>query len=202
MNQEEDSRQVDTGERETAVPAVPDWITIGVADSLDGELAAALRGRLERLFGLLSGVSQLPGRGRAGSDDEEPRDLLTVAKGFSLAAGEKLLILTRLPLTSGAGSPVWGAAELGGKRALLSLSPFGISEGPAHQWRMVFRRVLREAAHELGHLFGLEHCSSVGCIMQVRPARVDDDSRVGFCPDCEERLHQVSPTSSCTQGSE
>jgi archaemetzincin len=199
---QEEGNEARSGAAGAVARSAADKITLRPSSSLDLELAAALRGRLEGLFGLACEVSVCAGEddGDKESEPAAPRDPATIAGALpSMADGKKLLVLTRLQLTSATGSPVWGAAELGGRRALLSLRPFGIPDGPPQHWRHVFRQVLREAAHELGHLFGLEHCATVGCIMQVRPARVDDTTRVRFCGACEERLHPDPPAASCRQ---
>jgi len=164
-------------------------IRLGPCRSADVELAAALRGRLERLFGVPCVVDGALASAVPPSERRDSGDLRAIAKALpQIADGDKMLVLTPQRLVSGSGLAVWGAAELGGYRALLSLAPFGIANGPPNQWRHVFRDVLREAAHELGHLFGLDHCPTRGCIMQVRPARDKDDGVVRFCAECKARL--------------
>lgn len=50
-------------------------------------------------------------------------------------------------------------------------------------------RLCKEGAHELGHLFGLDHCRETGCIM-YNPVTLDDldRKRREFCPGCREKL--------------
>jgi archaemetzincin len=50
-------------------------------------------------------------------------------------------------------------------------------------------RLCKEGAHELGHLFGLDHCREPDCIMH-NPLTLDDldRKRRDFCPQCRERL--------------
>jgi archaemetzincin len=47
-------------------------------------------------------------------------------------------------------------------------------------------RALKEAIHELGHLWGLDHCSNPACIMFFSNTLTDTDRKgPGFCLRCE-----------------
>lgn len=50
-------------------------------------------------------------------------------------------------------------------------------------------RMVKEGAHEAGHLLGLDHCPDAACIMH-NPITLDDldRKRQGFCPECRTRL--------------
>jgi archaemetzincin len=50
-------------------------------------------------------------------------------------------------------------------------------------------RMCKEGAHELGHLFGLDHCPAADCIM-FNPLTLDDldRKRRAFCHNCREKL--------------
>lgn len=52
-------------------------------------------------------------------------------------------------------------------------------------------RLSKEGAHEVGHLFGLDHCTDPECIM-FRPDTLDelDRKKKMFCDACRERLDQ------------
>lgn len=53
-------------------------------------------------------------------------------------------------------------------------------------------RLVKESAHEVGHLLGLAHCQNAECIM-FNPLLLDDMSRQKrwFCPACLENLQTV-----------
>lgn len=54
---------------------------------------------------------------------------------------------------------------------------------------IVFRRALIEAIHELGHTYGLKHCSNPECVMFFSNSLRDTDMKTRkFCARC---MHQI-----------
>ena len=50
-------------------------------------------------------------------------------------------------------------------------------------------RIAKEGAHEIGHLFGLEHCADPECVMfPPRTLGELDRKRFAFCPACEKKF--------------
>jgi len=85
---------------------------------------------------------------------------------------------------------VFGQAELGGHFALISLarlhqSFYGLAEN-----KIIFlERTKKEAVHELGHTFGLEHCPDPECVMHFSNSLMDTDRKsASFCSRCKELL--------------
>ncbi len=83
------------------------------------------------------------------------------------AHDEKVLALVDDDAYTAGTNFVFGQAELGGRLGavyLARLKPefYGGSENRA----LFLLRVLKEASHELGHLLGLRHCTTPGCVMK------------------------------------
>ena len=83
---------------------------------------------------------------------------------------------------------VFGEAQLGGPAALVSthrLRPefYGLPKHPA----LLQERLKKEALHELGHTFGLKHCSDYLCVMSASHSveRIDL-KQADFCEACTE----------------
>jgi predicted Zn-dependent protease len=52
-------------------------------------------------------------------------------------------------------------------------------------------RVLKEATHEVGHAFGVEHCPKRSCVMHFSNSLADTDYKAkDFCNTCRNKLHQ------------
>jgi Predicted Zn-dependent proteases len=52
-----------------------------------------------------------------------------------------------------------------------------------------YQRILKEVLHELGHTFGLEHCSDPKCVMYFSNTVEDTDNKgPAFCQRCSEKL--------------
>ncbi len=52
-------------------------------------------------------------------------------------------------------------------------------------------RVLKEATHEFGHTFDLQHCPKRSCVMHFSNSLVDTDRKAKhFCNICRNKLHQ------------
>jgi archaemetzincin len=55
--------------------------------------------------------------------------------------------------------------------------------------RLFHKRALTEAIHELGHSYGLGHCSTHECVMFFSNSIRDTDRKgIEFCPQCEAEL--------------
>ena len=79
---------------------------------------------------------------------------------------------------------VFGLAEKPGRAAVVAVERLFTPEG-----RRFFERLMKEVNHELGHTFGLDHCTAPRCVMRFSNsvAEVDQKSRF-FCPRCKEAL--------------
>lgn len=74
-----------------------------------------------------------------------------------------------------------GIADFAGRAAVISLCQLSNQEE-----KLFLRpRVCKLALHELGHTFGLEHCTNPGCVMHdARSMKLWDCASDEFCPEC------------------
>lgn len=56
-------------------------------------------------------------------------------------------------------------------------------------------RIISEGAHEIGHLFGLEHCITDECCVMANPRCLDDldHKKAILCSECKTRLQNEQP---------
>ncbi|WP_456423457.1 archaemetzincin family Zn-dependent metalloprotease [Thermococcus sp.] len=56
---------------------------------------------------------------------------------------------------------------------------------------VLLERAIKEAMHELGHVFGLSHCPNRRCVMHFSNSLLDTDFKgPTYCPRCEEKLRK------------
>jgi archaemetzincin len=85
---------------------------------------------------------------------------------------------------------VFGEARCPGKAALISLKRL-IQEfyGKPSNTELFVERATKEAIHELGHTFGLRHCSNPFCVMYFSNSIFDTDRKQSlFCSKCQTKL--------------
>lgn len=88
---------------------------------------------------------------------------------------------------------VFGEAKCPGRSALISLyrlRPEFYGEPPNAS--LFKERAVKEAVHEIGHTFGLTHCTSSSCVMFFSNSILDTDAKSPyFCASCEARAHRL-----------
>ncbi len=103
---------------------------------------------------------------------------------------DKLLAVTDQDLYTEGLNFVFGEAHPAQGVAIISLARlrqefYGFAENP----ELLFQRVLKEAVHELGHLYGLPHCSNPECVMYFSNTLADTDRKTArFCSRCLAKL--------------
>ncbi len=107
---------------------------------------------------------------------------LTIAHG---QPGDRVLVVTNCDLYADNLNFVLGLADSPGKGAVISL--LRLRWGADEQ--IFLRRMLKEAVHELGHTFGLPHCSNPSCVMAFSNSLADTDRKEpNRCERCESKL--------------
>jgi archaemetzincin len=82
---------------------------------------------------------------------------------------------------------VFGEAQVGGRTAVVSTARLG--EPGLRDDRIVLERLSKESVHEMGHVLGLLHCETPGCVMGRSASVRDVDGKRGdLCPACRGRL--------------
>jgi archaemetzincin len=157
--------------------------------------------RLNRLATELARIFQVPCQVRPGIVDASPaRDMarkqyrstsiLDSLHSLGAANRSRLLGITAVDLFVPIFTFVFGEAEVGGKCALASMyrlddERYGL---PANEQKLS-ERLTKEAAHELGHTFGLGHCDRWQCVMASSHSVELVDVKGGeFCDDCARAL--------------
>jgi archaemetzincin len=89
---------------------------------------------------------------------------------------------------------VFGEAHLSGHAAVVSLARLRPSfYGQAEKGELLFTRAVKESVHELGHTYGLAHCSDRGCAMSFSNSIRDVDLKgEEFCRSCKRQYDQIA----------
>jgi archaemetzincin len=87
---------------------------------------------------------------------------------------------------------VFGQASLTGGVAAIYLPRLRpVFYGLGADTSIFIERVLKEATHEVGHAFGLNHCPKQSCVMHFSNSLVDTDRKAkDFCNICINKLHK------------
>lgn len=94
------------------------------------------------------------------------------------------LFITEMDLYSGDLNFVFGVAKPSSKVSIISLARLITDSEDTFQ-----SRIIKEAVHELGHLFGLPHCTNPKCVMRFSNSLADTDRKgETFCTECKEKL--------------
>ncbi len=159
-----------------------------------GSPPEAVLGELEAGLRLAFGVSTRRGEGFADPPEAYDRArgqwsalaLLRALLRRPASEGEPLLGVTERDLFVPVLSFVFGQAQLGGRVAVISLARLRPEfHGLRPDERLLARRALTEAVHEVGHTLGLLHCPDRRCPMALSPGLDDLDFKTTApCASC------------------
>jgi archaemetzincin len=109
------------------------------------------------------------------------------------AEKEKALAISKEDLYVKGLNFVFGEAELGGQYAIISLARLHQSfYGLPEEETLFLERAIKEAVHELGHVYGLRHCPNPECVMHFSNSLTDTDRKSSsFCRNCQAILDKL-----------
>jgi archaemetzincin len=108
-----------------------------------------------------------------------------------LADADKVLGVAEVDLFIPILTFVFGEAQLEGPGAIVSMHRlnnkfYGLPENQT----LLAQRIVKESIHELGHTFGLLHCSSPGCVLNSSTYVEDIDQKSEeLCPQCQQQIN-------------
>ena len=104
--------------------------------------------------------------------------------------GDKILGVVDLDLYSAGYDFVYGEAKPSSGAATLSIYRLHSKNYSGKTVSKIFQeRVIREALHEVGHLYGLGHCVNATCVMRACTCLSEVDAAGNkFCSECTARL--------------
>lgn len=115
------------------------------------------------------------------------KEILNQERASSVAKNViKMLGIVNVDLCTPILTFVFGEAQLGGKAAIISLCRlrqeyYGLPPNPV----LLLERTAKEALHELGHIFGLTHCSNPKCVMYFSNSVRNIDMKTDhLCSSC------------------
>lgn len=169
------------------------WIGENQADVV---LLDRVQREIAREFGCGVAIADAPGR-PAGTFDprrgqHSSRDILRWLIAQVPPDGGRVLGLTDVDLFIPVLTFVFGEAQLEGTAAVVSLARLVDADR-----QITAARLAREAVHELGHTFGLLHCSGIDatrgapapCVMTRSASLAGVDAKSpGLCQDCRARV--------------
>ncbi len=166
------------------------------ADAADGRLIDEVRVGVERTFQAATKLHHGAARPLDAFDARRGQHSSTRILAWLLGArprhAHKMLAITDADLFIPILTYVFGEAQLGGAAAVVSTARLGGGLGTLLDARLTTSRVIKEAVHEVGHTFGLLHCTTPRCVMGRSASVADVDGKTSaLCHDCLVRYAEL-----------
>jgi archaemetzincin len=169
-------------------------ITLKPIGNIDKDILEELKKRLEQTFGCPVGILYEDFNLEKAYDAKRHQylgtGLLSGLKKAGLAKGEKVLGIVDIDLYAPGLYFIFGQADITAGTAVISLCRlrqeyYGLPPDES----LFLERAAKEAVHELGHSFGLDHCSNARCVMHFSNSLADTDlKQAAFCSLCRPKL--------------
>jgi archaemetzincin len=169
-------------------------ITIKPIGDIDNHILDELKKGLERTFGCPVETASDDFNLEKAYDSRRKQYLATKIlprlKKSRAAKGDKVLGVVDVDLYASGLNFIFGQAEIAAGTAVISLYQlrqeyYAMPPNAA----LLVDRALKEAVHELGHTFGLEHCPDEKCVMHFSNSLSDTDwKQAAFCSRCRPKL--------------
>lgn len=162
--------------------------------NVDNQVLEELRKILGRTFGCpveIASYLDIPNRAyNKGRGQYLATALLDLLKAAGVAPNEKVLGIVDVDLYAAGEKFVFGwADDIPSDVAVISLSRLKQELPP--DYNKFAERAAKEAIHELGHTFGLGHCTKAKCVMHFSSTLHDTDVKgMFFCSQCPPKLIQ------------
>jgi len=135
-------------------------------------------------------VSSLQYAYNAARSQYKSPSLLARLRCIKKRRGDKILGVVDVDLYSPGYDFVYGEADIKAGVTTLSINRLISEERNIPQKSSLYaERIIREATHEIGHLYGLGHCSYQKCVMRTCTCLDEvDEAGGGLCVACREQL--------------
>lgn len=159
------------------------------AEAVSDQLIEGVRGHVGRVFGLTTrvwhGLERPPHAFDPTRNQYSSTRILEWLLETAPGAPHKILAMTDRDLFIPVLTFVFGEAQFGGRAAIVSTARLEPAPAPVRGGRLLAARLAKEAVHELGHAFGLVHCTLVRCVMSRSSSLLEVDAKGGaLCHDC------------------
>ena len=169
-------------------------ITLKPIGNIDNHVLEELKEKLNQTFGCPVEVSPQAIKLEQSYNSKRGQylssKLLTRLKKSGAAKNEKSLGIVDVDLYAPGLNFIFGQAEIISGVAIISLCRLrpDYYESPSDE-SLFLDRAIKEAVHELGHTFGLEHCKNTRCVMHFSNSLADTDwKQAVFCSQCRPKL--------------